>query len=677
MAAAKRRSPARIDAPTGSPRFPSTTIQLGVIALAVVLAYATAIGNGFVWIDHEELERGGYRLTSSQDFARVWTLTLDQYLERDEGDFLSRGGYWRPIYALDMSLDWAMFGPRAWCFHVANVAWHLFVVLLLFFFARAMFGSVPVQAQAVFWGTLLFSIHPLGVHSVTWISGRKDLLCAAFGTLALLLVLRLQTRHHSAGRTAMVLGLATMAMLLALGSKELALMVPVIGVLILWWRWPLVSQAAEADRLRLIAAVGLLWLCALGVIAYRVVMLGGFGLDAEYPAPSFARNLATSALLWWHEVLLVLVPRMPLVSDTWPIAQQVGLAEVVAIAGLIGFLMGTTLGIYRRRPWAWGLVWYVVWMLPATGLVPLRHMRAERYLYPASWGLLFAVAMVVLQAAQRSRSPFAYRVATAVLSLWGIVLLSITSVANTTWKDDQTLFADAVRRDPSYVEGHTALAKGALDRGNYEQAVRHSQDAIKHMADSTRTHYVSPLIVHTNYGQALFQLGRPGEALEAFRAALAARPSNAAAQRQVGLAALAAGDLATAETHLRQAAELNPSDTVTQGDLSAVLLNQGKAREAIARLKPLVELDPRDWTNRNNLASAMLILQRYDEAEPHFAALVEAQPGTAVLLAKLAWCQWKLGQVDQARLNLEQARQIESNHPTVLHVTRLINRESS
>ena len=78
------------------------------LLLAVFAAYATAVPGDFVWLDHVEIEEGGYRIESGSDWRQVWTLPLDQYLHRNRGLTEVGGGYWRPVYAISLSLDWEL-----------------------------------------------------------------------------------------------------------------------------------------------------------------------------------------------------------------------------------------------------------------------------------------------------------------------------------------------------------------------------------------------------------------------------------------------------------------------------------------------------------------------------------------------------------------------------------------
>ena len=97
-----RASAPALPATRGRPR----ARDVAWLFLAVFAAYATAIPGDFVWLDHVEIEQGGYRIVAGSDWLRVWMLSLDQYLDRNSGLTEVGGGYWRPVYAISLSLDW-------------------------------------------------------------------------------------------------------------------------------------------------------------------------------------------------------------------------------------------------------------------------------------------------------------------------------------------------------------------------------------------------------------------------------------------------------------------------------------------------------------------------------------------------------------------------------------------
>src|SRR5262245_35767011 len=68
------------------------------LAAAVIIAFATSVAGGFVWLDHAEIELANYRVVDSTDFGRIWHETIEQYQAHRSGVAVTKGGYWRPIY---------------------------------------------------------------------------------------------------------------------------------------------------------------------------------------------------------------------------------------------------------------------------------------------------------------------------------------------------------------------------------------------------------------------------------------------------------------------------------------------------------------------------------------------------------------------------------------------------
>jgi len=637
-----------------------------LLLLAVLAAYASALPGDFVWLDHVEIVHGGYRVTDPGDTALLFTQSLDAYLGRNQPPRHIVGGYWRPLYGLSISLDWSLWGARPSLFHAENLAWHAAVVLLLYALGRRLFAHLPRGGEIAFFAALLFAVHPLGVSSVTRISGRIDPMCAAASAGALLCFLRGQAQRARGERALAPFAGAAALMVLAILSKELGALVAPAATL-LWWTLPDARRDPHGRGWRAAPLFGLaaLWGEALAALAYRVAVLEMGGLAAPYPAEGFLPNVATMATLLWDYLGRVWLPRSPRLSDSWPIVAELGTREWLAVAALGAALAGGAVLALRRHALAPALVWLGLYLLPASGLVPLRHLRAERYLYPASWGALAVLCVLLLHVAGARLGDRFRRAARAGLVTLALVCAAITAVANLAWWSDESLFADAVARDPDYVEGHMGLALQALGQGEHEQAAAHSRAAIRAASDPTRSHYWNPYVAYLNLGLALEALERPAPALRAFRDALRYRPQDPEAHCRAGRAARALGRLPLARAHLVRALRAAPRRADCTALLGAVLVEHGDFESAARVLEPLVRRLPRQPDPAAHLGRAWLELGRVDEAEPLLRRLVEAAPRRADARALWAWALARRGQTAQAALHLTQAQSQAPDDPAV------------
>ena len=636
----------------------------------------TAIPGQFVWLDHVEIEQAGYRVGDAGDFAQLWTLPLDAYLERDQGQTQIRGGYWRPVYALAVSLDWWLWGGRAWAWHVVNIGWHLLVVVCLYALVRSALAGVAdpaKQRSVVFWAVLLFAVHPLNTHSVTWISGRKDLMCAAFSLMALIAVVRVGRDAPRGGTPdGLRMVLAAVALLLALGSKELALVVPAVAMLAPLGGWYYSARIARPRLRRQWVGVVVLWLTAGAYLAYRLAFVGPLRLVDEQHAYSIGQRIRMAATLFFEYVGRVLLPRLPAVSDAWPVAMSPW--QIAALIGAMLVIALLLFAIYKKQLIALPLLWFVIWLAPASGLVPLAHVRAERYLYPASWGLILAVVMAIAWWRARLMPTGAMPLLRGVPPVAAAALIALTAYANTLWWTDAGLFTHSLQQDPNHVEAHLALGKLALDKNDFDAAQQHARRALTIADDPAHAVYISPMIAHTNLGLALYHQERFDAAQQQFRKALEARPNNGAAHYHMGLVAQAQQQWPQAKSFFSRALQLNPDDQLARSNLAYTYLALGDPKRCVELYRPLIEAGSTDPVALNNYGSALLALRQYAQAQQPFARLIQLQPNNAVAMAKLAWCLAAQDKRQDATVVLDRARQVAPNHPVVQQVQRILER---
>jgi tetratricopeptide (TPR) repeat protein len=114
----------------------------------------------------------------------------------------------------------------------------------------------------------------------------------------------------------------------------------------------------------------------------------------------------------------------------------------------------------------------------------------------------------------------------------------------------------------------------------------------------------------------LYFLGRPAEAVEHWKAALAANSSDFSSHRALGLAYAERGigvDAAAAE--LKRAVELNPAHIRTLNDLSNLYARAGRFDEQLSLLSAALARSPKDDDLAEGVLTANLMMGRYDEAE--------------------------------------------------------------
>ncbi|MDE3156263.1 MAG: hypothetical protein KGN76_14270, partial [Acidobacteriota bacterium] len=173
---------------------------VSLLALAAALAYLPDAGHGFVKDDFGWIARS--HLAS---FAGVVAL------------FRTPGDFFRPVVGLSFALDRAIGGLQPIIYGWTNVALLFGCALGVFALARAL--DLPAEgaiAAAALW---LFNWDGIRM-AVLWISGRTALLLVLFATLGAAAALRRRW------------GLAGVLLLLAMLSKEEAVLVP--AVIIAW-----------------------------------------------------------------------------------------------------------------------------------------------------------------------------------------------------------------------------------------------------------------------------------------------------------------------------------------------------------------------------------------------------------------------------------------------------------
>lgn len=374
--------------------------------------------------------------------------------------------YYRPIVVLSYMLDRALFGDGTAGPHLSNVLFHFLSTLAVFALLRRLLESRTGGLAGVVAGACLFAAHPVHTESVSWMSGRSDVLATMFLLPAVTLALRWRDAHSWPA-----LAGSTVSVLIAILSKEVAVaalaIIPASLVLappaapagpalparaILTW-----SALATAMLAAGVGALALRWSADVTAMGAAPPAWPGFFM----PAAQAVAFLAIKSFWPWPQMHFVPPSSLPGVAGT---ALALG-----ALAGLLGWA-----GARWRRAGDGVPLLAVIWFGAATAPVVAAAILAvaeapvaERYLYLPSVATALLFGLVVTAAVARG-----WRVATAGTVIAVLSLYSATTVQRGfVWQDDESLWSDAISKTPDEALPLGELAAVRESRGDPDGAL--------------------------------------------------------------------------------------------------------------------------------------------------------------------------------------------------------------
>lgn len=553
------------------------------LALLTTAAFANAIPNGFVWIDHWQVESGGL-------IARSWAELLHSVRE-PLGALPSWQGsapYVRPMVVVVLSLIHRLTGASPAAYHLAVLVIHLSNVLLVY----DLFCALAVERSSAFLVSAIFAVHPLQTAAVSWISGIADPLFSVFVLLALRAELA-----ASARRSIFLHGAAVLSFAAALGAKETAVVFPPLLIAVHLLFPSTLGQHTLVRRARAIArAVAPFLFVLAGDVLYRVMVLKRAALGSGFGAIPFTVRLRTAPRLVMSYLTLPLRFTSLTVCDDYALSGRwdgwtiVSLVAVVALVGVVSLC-------WRRWPHAvLGVVWMLLGLTPVLNVMPILHYRADRFFYFPfiGWTLacvvLLRAGMSALQRRHGGSRKDLRRGAALLAAVTLLLLATLTIRRNLLFADDVTLFESTMQVSPFCREAHTTLGDAYLRSGRSAEAVAAYERARTGQLD--RASYVVMPKVLINLGVAQLDQGQYGAAEAAFSDAHRLQPDLLHPLFGLGVANLGLGRVFAAVSWLEQAYSQDPRDPDVMFNLALGYDRLGRGQEALALYQRYLDTTP-------------------------------------------------------------------------------------
>jgi len=348
-------------------------LWLSGILLITYLAFSPSLKNGFTnWDDNEYVATNNLvKSLSGDNIKKIF----------DTNNFISFN--YHPITILSLAIDYKLSGFDPKTYHLTSLLFHLANTLLVFWFVFLLSEKKIMVAAVV---SILFGIHPMHVESVAWIAERKDVLYVFFFMGSLIVYLKYIQQQGM--QKIMLYVLLLLLFLLSILSKAMAIVLPVVLLLIDYYKGRKLDRTLVLEKLPLFA-LSLLF----GLLAVHIQSKGAI---ANFAVFTFLQRICFVSYGIVNYVYNVFVPIH--LSAFYPYPSLVD-GHIPSVFYFTPFIVIVLLGaviylVKKNKVVFFGFAFFMITIVMVLQFISVgKAIMADRYSYLSYVGLFFIIAM--------------------------------------------------------------------------------------------------------------------------------------------------------------------------------------------------------------------------------------------------------------------------------------------
>ncbi|HEV3141738.1 MAG TPA: hypothetical protein VGY57_14535, partial [Vicinamibacterales bacterium] len=519
----------------------SFTIACAAALGLVVAAYANHFRNDFHFDDDHTIQ--------TNVFVRDLHNIPRFFADASTFSALPTHQSYRPLVTTTLAIDyWIGGGLNPSAFHATSFALFLLqCALMLRLFERLLDAARPdpdggdgrwLALFAAAW----YGVHAANAETVNYIIARSEIL----STLGVVLAFLLFAWGGVWRRAGLYLIPAAAGML---AKEQAAMFAPLLFVYVAL----LERQRSIADIFRpaeLIATLRATWpaflVCgALAVLGQRMAATFAPGGASRW------HYLISQPFVIVHYIATFFLPiGLSADSDWEPLTNPLDHRVIAGVLVILGVLAVAWTASKRRetRPIAFGLLWFVIALLPTSSVVPLAEVLNDHRTYFPYVGLALAAAAALQIAIRRLRIPLRAAVVVAVIAL--VAMAYGTRRRNIVWRTEESLWLDVTQKSPRNGRGLMTYGVIQMGKANYAAADEYFQRALEYVPEYS--------YLHVKIGILKGALGETAEAEQHFLAAQRFDPDNPVSYFFYARWLASIGRAADATKQAQRAVDLSP-----------------------------------------------------------------------------------------------------------------------
>ncbi|MCD6352844.1 MAG: tetratricopeptide repeat protein [Proteobacteria bacterium] len=572
-------------------------ISIAVICLLGVIIYCNTLGTPFAFDDYGDIKRNSFIRLTDLDLQKICAAAFKSQAPT------------RFVANISFALNyyWGRYDVTG--YHLINIIIHLINGILVYFLALLIFqqnsnitsgnsqpldSTIPLMSLTA---ALIFTAHPLQTESVTYLVQRMHSMAAMFFLLSILLYIKGRLVRIKWQRWSLFFG-CFIAWGLALGSKELAAILPFIIFLCEWYFFQDLKTVWLKQNLGYFLGIGVV----VGLVAF--IYLGGNPFDRimeGYKIRDFTmgeRVLTQFRVLIFYITLLIYPhPSRLNLNHDFMISHSLlnpitTLLSLLIIVGIIGYAVFQA---RKQRLVSFCILWFFANLVIESSFIALEMIYEHRLYLPLfGFALLGSFLLFHLFSNKRSRI-----IVAAVIIL---ILGTATYQRNKAWHNRITLWSDVVSKSPNDARAHNNLGIALAEQGEIREARFHFSEAMRLKPDHEDA--------RNNLKYFLEQGGYFDKSISHYYEALKINPDDADAHYNLGLALAHKGNPDKAIKHLSEALRIRPDFAEAHSNLGGILSKRGNLQEGIQHLSEALRLNPDNIGARKNYEFALRLMEK-------------------------------------------------------------------
>jgi len=490
-------------------------LVIGIFCLGF-FTYAPSLNNQLFWDDEQFIYNNQYVI----EFNVQKIFTTNTLAGAGESS-----NYYRPLTTLSFAMDHAIWGLNPIGFHLTNTLLHSLAGVLLFLLLLSL--SMNKKAAAVIAG--FFLIHPLQTEAVVYANSRGDSHFTFYMLLGLLCFSALlqekkytwQIYNVSATLTPVIFAiLVPLFFIASVLAKEIAVG-SLLLYLLLFFFLRNTTQTKKTLRLGLLTLTSVFISLGIYVSLRATTLLFQEQVNmfegSAYGDSIFVR-IATFAKVFLIYISLIFVPVNLHMERTTEIVTSLLSPYTFLSVLLIGTI--TFIGFQEKKKtksnWIhFGLLWFLIMLLPVSGLVPINDIMYEHWLYVPLIGfliMLYGLLQLLVHTLHISWPKYTKQA----LSILATICILLTLRQNFIW-GRATRFYPYILQYQETARIHNNLAMAYADENKLSDAITHYKRAIEIADTYPQTHH--------NLARAYQAQGNNEMAFQEFSTALSMNPN--------------------------------------------------------------------------------------------------------------------------------------------------------